>query len=144
VRAGEGAAAYAPTPRLTDLPRLADEVTGAGLAVDLTVGPDATGLPPGVELAAYRIAQEALTNVVRHARAQHANVQLDVDRGNLHVVVTDDGTGGNGGSGRPGAHGLIGMRERVAVYGGTLDVGPIPGGGYRVAATLPYDEEPAP
>jgi len=143
VRAGEGADSYAPTPGLADLPRLADEVTDAGLAVDLTVGHAAIGLPPGVELATYRIVQEALTNVVRHARAQRATVQLDVDRGNLRIVVTDDGVGANGRGGRPGAHGLVGMRERVAVYGGTLDVGPAPGGGYRVAAALPYDEEPA-
>ncbi len=141
VRAGEGAASYAPTPGLADLPRLADEVTGAGLAVGLTVGHAAIGLPPGVELAAYRIMQEALTNVVRHARAQRATVQLDVDSGNLRIVVTDDGTGDNGRGSRSGAHGLVGMRERVAVYGGTLDVGPAPGGGYRVAATLLYDEE---
>ena len=142
VRSGERGAVYAPTPALADLPRLADEVTGAGLSVKLAVAPDATGLPPGVELAAYRIVQEALTNVVRHARAQCAKVQLDVERGVLHVVVTDDGIGGNGGK-RPGGHGLVGMRERVAIYGGSLDVGPAPGGGYRVAATLPYDEEPA-
>lgn len=141
VRAGEAAASYAPTPGLADLPRLADEVTGTGLAVELTVAPDATGLPPGVELAAYRIVQEALTNVVRHARAHRATVQLGVDHGSLRVVVTDDGAGGNGRGGRQDAHGLIGMRERVAVYGGTLDVGPAPGGGYRVAATLPFDEE---
>jgi signal transduction histidine kinase len=142
VRAGERAAAYTPTPGLADLPRLAAEVTGAGLDVDLTVSPGAAGLPPGVELAAYRIVQEALTNIVRHARAQRATVQLDVDRGSLRIVVTDDGTGSNG-IGRPGAHGLVGMRERVAVYGGSLDVGPAPSGGYRVAATLPYDEDPA-
>jgi signal transduction histidine kinase len=144
VRAGEGPAAYAPTPGVADLPRLADEVAGGGLAVDLIVGPDASDLPPGIELAAYRIVQEALTNVVRHARAQHARVQLDADRGNLRIVVTDDGTGSNGGGGRPGAHGLVGMRERVAVYGGSLEVGPRTSGGYRVAATLPYGEELAP
>ncbi len=142
VRAGEGAASYAPTPGLADLPRLADEVTGAGLAVDLTVGPDVIGLPPGLELAAYRIVQEALTNVVRHACAQRASVQLDVDGGNLRIIVIDDGTGAKGRGGRPGTHGLVGMRERVAVYGGTLDVGPAPGG-YRVAATLLYAEERA-
>lgn len=142
VRSGEGAAAYAPTPGLADLPRLADEVRGAGLGVELAVGADATGLPPGVELAAHRIVQEALTNAVRHAQAHRATVRLDVDAGTLHVVVTDDGTGGTGGR-RSGGHGLVGMRERVTVYGGTLDVGPAPGGGYRVAATLPFDEDPA-
>ena len=142
VRSGEGTAAYAPTPGLSDLPRLADDVTVAGLAVELTVAPDTTDLPPGVELAAYRIVQEALTNARKHARARRATVQLDVDRGALRVVVTDDGIGASkDDGGRPGGHGLVGMRERVAVYGGHLDVGPVPGGGFRVAATLPYDEE---
>ena len=141
VRAGEGAPAYTPTPGLADLSRLVDEVAGAGLAVDLTVAPDATGVPPGVELAAYRIVQEALTNALRHARAQRATVRLDVEGGRLLVTVTDDGAGANGT--KPGGHGLVGMRERVAVYGGSLDAGPAPGGGYRVTATIPYDEDPA-
>jgi signal transduction histidine kinase len=142
VRSGEGAAAYAPTPGLADLPRLADEVRGAGLGVDLAVSAHATGLPPGVELAAYRIVQEALTNTVLHARAHRATVRLDIDAGTLRVVVTDDGTGGDDGR-HSGGQGLVGMRERVTVYGGTLDVGPGPAGGYRVAATLPFDEDPA-
>jgi signal transduction histidine kinase len=142
VRSGDGPIGYAPTPGLADLPRLADEVIAAGVAVELTVAPDTTGLPPGVELAAYRIVQEALTNVVRHAHAQHARVQLGVDRGRLCIVVTDDGAGSNGPPGRPTGHGLVGMRERVAVYGGALEVGPAPGG-FRVAAILPYDEDPA-
>ena len=140
VRSGEGMPAYAPAPGLADLPTLVREVADAGLPVDLVVAPEATGMPPGVELAAYRIVQEALTNALRHARAHRATVRLDVDPGRLHVVVTDDGAGANG-SGRPGGHGLVGMRERVAVYGGTLDVGPAPGGGFRVDATIPYDEE---
>jgi signal transduction histidine kinase len=142
VRSGEGASAYAPVPRLADLTRLADEVAGAGLRVDLDVAPDAGTLPPGVELTAYRIVQEALTNTIRHAGAAHATVQVDMDAGRLHIVVTDDGRGRNGGRGG-GGHGLIGMRERVAVYGGTLDAGPAPGGGFRIEATLPYDEDPS-
>jgi signal transduction histidine kinase len=142
VRAGEGASAYAPVPSLADLPRLADEVAGAGLRVDLEVAPHAGVVPPGVELAAYRIVQEALTNTIRHAGAAHAIVQIDVEAGRLHIVVSDDGRGRNGGRGG-GGHGLIGMRERVAVYGGSLDVGPAPGGGFRIEATLPYDEEPS-
>jgi signal transduction histidine kinase len=145
VRAGEGGNAYAPTPGLADLQRLREEVAGAGLSVDLELAEDAMDLPPGVELAAYRIVQEALTNTVRHADAHRATVQLDVDGGTLHVVVTDDGRGSNG-SGRrsrtrAGGHGLVGMRERVAVYGGSLEVGPNPGGGYRVEATLLFDED---
>ena len=148
VRSGDATANYAPTPTLDDLTRLADEVSAAGLHVDLDVAPDARDLPPGVELAAYRIVQEALTNARKHSRgARHATVRVDVARGTLEVVVTDDGVTSNGSSRGIGAnasgHGLIGMRERVAVYGGSLDAGPTEGGGYRVTATLPYDEEGA-
>jgi signal transduction histidine kinase len=144
VRSGQGADAYAPTPGLSDLARLADEVTDAGVAVDLTVSPDARDLPPGVELAAYRIVQEALTNARKHARAKRAIVQLNVERGVLRIVVTDDGTGAPKSGGSRGGHGLVGMRERVAVYGGSLDVGPSDNGGYRVKATLPCDDEVVP
>ncbi|HET7652162.1 MAG TPA: sensor histidine kinase, partial [Acidimicrobiales bacterium] len=150
VRSGDATTTYAPTPTLDDLGRLADEVSDAGLHVDLDVAPDAHDLPPGVELAAYRIVQEALTNARKHSRgARRATVRLDVARGALEVVVTDDGVASNGASrgtgtgARASGHGLIGMRERVAVYGGSLDAGPIEGGGYRVTATLPYDEEGA-
>ena len=142
VRAGEGPASYTPTPGLADLPRLAEDVTGAGLEVDLQVADDARGLPPGVELAAYRIVQEALTNARKHARASRAAVSLDVESGTLRVVVTDNGvpslskdTGK-----RTGGNGLIGMRERVAVYGGSLEAGPVSSWVFRVAATLPFDE----
>jgi signal transduction histidine kinase len=87
--------------------------------------------------------QEALTNALRHAHADRATVRLDVHGGSVRVVVSDDGSGHNRGR-RPGGHGLIGMRERVAVYGGSLDVGPAPEGGFRVAATIPFDEDPPP
>ena len=130
IRAGEGAGTYVPTPGLAELPSLVREVADAGLAVDFAVAPDATNVPPGVARAAYRIVQESLTNALRHAHAQRATVRLTVESGGLHVVVTDDGRG----------HGLVGMRERVAVYGGTLEIGPGPTGGFRVDATLPYDE----
>jgi len=109
--------------------------------VELILAPDASGVPAGVGLAAYRIVQEALTNALRHAHANRATVQLDVEAGRLRVVVTDDGSGPNG-SGRPGGHGLVGMRERVAVYGGSFEVGPAPDGGFRVDASLPYSEVP--
>jgi signal transduction histidine kinase len=141
MRSGEPAASYAPTPGLADLPRLVDEVAGAGLPVDLVVADGAGDLPPGVELAAYRIVQEALTNALRHARAQRATVRVSVDAGRLRVVVSDDGAGQNGGR-RSGGHGLVGMRERVAVYGGSLEIGPGAGGGFRVDASIPLDEDP--
>ena len=143
VRSGEPGDAYAPTPGLADLPRLVDEVSGAGLRVELDVDDDLGELPPGVELAAYRIVQEALTNALRHARAQRATVRLGARGGRLRVIVADDGAGANG-TGRPGGHGLVGMRERVAVYGGSLDAGPAPEGGFRVDATIPYDEDRLP
>jgi signal transduction histidine kinase len=137
LRAGEHRPAYAPTPGLADLPRLVDEVRGAGLRVELTVTADTTSVPSGVDLAAYRIVQEALTNALRHAHASRVAVTLDHDAEGLHILVTDDGVGGS--NARPGGHGLVGMRERVAVYGGALDAGPMAGGGFRVDATLPYD-----
>ncbi|MGH9181025.1 MAG: sensor histidine kinase, partial [Acidimicrobiales bacterium] len=141
VRSGEATATYEPTPGLADLPRLALEVSEAGLPVDLDVEGSAGDVPPGVELAAYRIVQEALTNSLRHARARRATVRLDTHAGRLRVVVADDGSGHDGGR-RSGGHGLVGMRERVAVYGGSLDVGPAPEGGFRVEATIPYDPDP--
>ena len=141
VRAGEPSATYAPTPGLADLPQLVDEMAGAGLPVELSVAEDAVDLPPGVELAAFRIVQEALTNALRHSGGARATVRVEVAGGRLRVVVSDDGAGQNGGR-RPGGHGLVGMRERVAVYGGTLHVGPSAEGGFRVDAAIPYDEDP--
>ncbi|HEY5170652.1 MAG TPA: sensor histidine kinase [Acidimicrobiia bacterium] len=140
VRNAEGMPAYTPAPGLADLPRLAQEVTSAGLAVDVQVAGGVEDLPTGVGLAAYRIVQEALTNALRHARAQRATVRLDNASGVLLIEVADDGRGPNGA--RSGGHGLVGMRERVAVYGGSLDTGPGAQGGFRVVAQLPYDVEP--
>ena len=141
VRSGEPAATYAPTPGLADLPPLVEEMAGAGLPVELSVAEGAVDLPPGVELAAYRIVQEALTNALRHSGAKRASVRVEAAGGRLRVVVSDDGAGQNGGR-RPGGHGLVGMRERVAVYGGTLDVGPSAEGGFRVDAAIPFGEDP--
>jgi signal transduction histidine kinase len=140
IRSADGTPTYTPAPGLADLPRLAEEVTGAGLPVDLDVDGGIGEVPPGVGLAAYRIVQEALTNALRHAGAQRATVRLGRGPDALVVEVTDDGRGANGG--RPGGHGLVGMEERVAVYGGSLDAGPCPGGGFRVTARLPHDTDP--
>jgi signal transduction histidine kinase len=139
VRNAEGAPSYAPIPGLGDLPRLVTEVTDAGLVVDLDVEGDLERVPPGVGLAAYRIVQEALTNTLRHANADHAKVRLDCTGDVVMVEVVDDGRGPH--ASRAPGHGLIGMRERVAVYGGTLDAGARVGRGYRVAAQLPYEVE---
>jgi signal transduction histidine kinase len=97
-------------------------------------------LPAGVELSAYRIVQEALTNVVKHAGPARAQVTIRYRDRDLTVEVTDDGRGTvtSGSDGRAGTgHGLIGMRERVAAFGGDLETGPRPGGGFRVVARLP-------
>lgn len=157
VRNAEGTSGYTPAPGLDDLPRLVDEMVSAGLAVELTVEGSLEELPPGVGLAAYRIVQEALTNALRHAAASRAEVRLTNASGTLSIDVSDDGRGANGsavttsaapstgghdtGGHTTGGHGLVGMRERVAMYGGTLDTGPGPDGGFRVAARLRYDDE---
>jgi signal transduction histidine kinase len=99
------------------------------------------GLSPLVELAAYRIVQEALTNVVRHAGHARTSVDLDYAPDRLTVTVRDDGPGGEAGQGAPG-HGIIGMTERAHAVGGTLRVGPLPGHGFLVVASLPVLPRP--
>jgi len=136
LREGEDRAELSPQPRLAQLRVLLEQVRGAGLDVELHVEGKALPLPPGVELSAYRIVQEALTNVLKHAHASRADVLLRYGDGALELEVTDDGVGAAAnGSG----HGLIGMRERAAVYGGTLATGRRPTGGFFVTAQLPHD-----
>ncbi|HZU76295.1 MAG TPA: sensor histidine kinase [Dehalococcoidia bacterium] len=131
----EGRAELTPQPRLAQLGLLLEQVRGAGLEVALRVEGEPKPLPPGVELSAYRIVQEALTNVLKHARASRADVLLRYGDRLLELAVTDDGIGAlANGSG----HGLIGMRERAALYGGTLTAGRQPSGGFAVAAQLPH------
>jgi len=138
IRTTDGAPSYTPAPGLADLPRLAKDVTDAGLTVDVQVEGDIAGVPPGVGLAAYRIVQEALTNSIRHANASHSIVRLDNCAGELVIEVSDDGNGPK--TNATGGNGLVGMRERVAVYGGSLDATAGPDGGFRVIARLPYDD----
>jgi signal transduction histidine kinase len=134
----------APVPGLADLDSLLAEVAKAGLAVRLQVEGRPAQLPAGVDLSAYRIVQEALTNVVKHAGPARAQVAIRYRDHEVMVEVTDDGRGAaaptSNGRARVG-HGLIGMRERVAVFGGDLQTGPRPGGGFRVAARLPLAVE---
>jgi signal transduction histidine kinase len=141
--AGLGASpAYSPAPGLDELDRLVRELEGAGVPVDVTYQGTRVELPRGVDLTAYRIVQEALTNVLKHAGHARATVSVCYEPGVLALEIADDGRGVDGraqASGRSG-HGLVGMRERVAVYGGTLDAGPRRGGGFRVAVRLPYGE----
>jgi len=141
LRDNEGAE-HAPAPGLGDLPRLVTNLANAGLNVEVRHDGDLDGghdLPPGVDLTAYRIVQEALTNVLKHAGPAAAWVAIASAPGTLTLEITDDGRGVNARS-TTGGHGLLGMRERVAVYGGTLEAGPHSGGGYRVAARIPYGD----
>jgi signal transduction histidine kinase len=140
----EPQASLAPVPGLADLDSLLAEVGKAGLAVRLRVEGTPSPLPAGVDLSAYRIVQEALTNVVKHAGPAHAQVTIGYRDQDVTVEVTDDGRGAAAlaGDGRGGTgHGLVGMRERVAAFGGDLETGPRPGGGFRVAARLPLAAE---
>jgi signal transduction histidine kinase len=136
----ESQASLAPVPGLADLDSLLAEVAKAGLAVRLRVQGTPSPLPAGVDLSAYRIVQEALTNVVKHAGPAQAQVTIGYRDRDVTVEVTDDGRGAAApaGDGRGGTgHGLVGMRERVAAFGGDLEAGPRRGGGFRVAARLP-------
>jgi signal transduction histidine kinase len=136
---GDGAA-YAPAPGLADLDRLVADIRAAGVGVDIVTEGTPHEVPPGVDLTAYRIVQEALTNVLKHAGPARAAVTVGYEPDAITLEVVDDGRGINGRA-TEGGHGLLGMRERVAVYGGTLDAGPRVGGGFRVAARLPYGAE---
>jgi signal transduction histidine kinase len=141
---GEPQASLAPVPGLANLDALLAEVAKAGLAVKLRVEGRPAPLPAGLDLSAYRIIQEALTNVVKHAGPATAQVTICYRDQEVTVEVTDDGrgVGAVAGDGRRGTgHGLIGMQERVAAFGGDLEVGPRPGGGFRVAARLPVAAE---
>jgi signal transduction histidine kinase len=127
--------ALAPQPSLEQLDALVEQVRGAGLPVEVAVEGEPAELPPGVDLSAYRIVQEALTNALKHAGPARARVTVRYGAEELELEIADDGagTGDGGGSG----HGLIGMRERVSLYGGDLHAGRRAGGGYALRARLP-------
>jgi len=137
-----------PLPRLERLPALVDEARAAGLTVDLDVKGSPMELPAGLELAAYRLIQEALTNARKHAPASHVRVQLAYEPDRLRIDVTDDG-GPSAAAAAPvrdasdPGHGLIGMRERVQVYGGRMQTGAMPGGGFQIQVTLPLSVQAA-
>jgi signal transduction histidine kinase len=135
-----------PPPGLTRLPELALGARTAGVDVDLEVH-GADDLPEGVELSVYRIAQEALTNVIKHASPARCRIRITADEQvgsrmrEVRIDVTDNGTVPRPAAGTPGGnggHGLVGMRERAALYGGSLSAGPLRSGGYRVLARVPY------
>ncbi|WP_049793161.1 sensor histidine kinase [Conexibacter woesei] len=139
-----GPAELSPPPRLEHVERLLEPAREAGLTVDVEVRGERRALPDAVELCAYRVLQEALTNVVRHARASRVVVTTAYLPRNLVVSVEDDGIGSDTDGGAPeppaGGHGIPGMRERAALAGGRLEVGPTAPHGWRVRADLPLGE----
>ncbi|NUR95816.1 MAG: sensor histidine kinase [Kribbellaceae bacterium] len=129
-----------PQPGVSSLPELIDNVRDAGLAVEYTVTGEPRELPALLGLTAYRIVQEGLTNTLKHAGpGARTSVTLDFGREMLTVVVTDDGRGAGVAPSTDPGHGLVGMRQRVSVSGGTVSAGPKAGGGYEVIARLPYN-----
>jgi signal transduction histidine kinase len=133
----------APAPGLAELDGLAAEVAKAGVRVEVLIEGSRPDLPLGLDLSAYRIVQEALTNVVRHAGPATARVGIRYGAGEVALEVVDDGRATDAGDHGRGGHGIVGMRERAALYGGDLEAGPLPGGGFRVAARLPVDDQGA-
>jgi signal transduction histidine kinase len=148
-------AAFTPQPGLGELDTLIGRVSAAGLPAELRVTGEPRPLPPGVDLTAYRVVQEGLTNVLRHAGQATATVAIDWGE-DLVITVTDDGGVEPGAARDDSAHadwaradgtpgrGLLGLRERLALYGGTLAAGPQPGGGWQLRAVMPASERSAP
>jgi signal transduction histidine kinase len=130
--------ALAPQPGLSGLDDLVRQVREAGLPVTVRVEGEPRPLSPGIDLSAYRIVQEGLTNALKHAGPATAEVLVRYGDREIEVAVRDDGLGGEPAS-NGGGHGLIGMRERVALYGGELAAGPRPGGGFVLTARLPLE-----
>jgi len=135
LRSGDETLPLAPQPSLKELGTLVEQVRAAGLPVQLDVEGEPRDLPPGVDLSAFRIVQEALTNALTHAGPARARVVLRYGADDLELEVTDDGSGTGDGSGS--GYGLVGMRERIEVYGGELEAGRQPGGGYALRVRLP-------
>jgi signal transduction histidine kinase len=137
VRDPAGEAGLAPQPGIGELDALAASVRAAGLPVNLVISGDHAALPATVEVSVYRIVQEALTNVLKHAGHARADVTIGCAQETVTIEVTDNGTAEPGLHASAGGHGLAGMRERAAVFGGELRAGPRPGGGFAVLARLP-------
>jgi signal transduction histidine kinase len=139
LRRPEEAPTLVPQPSLEHVDKLVEQTREAGLPTQLTVEGEVTALPAGIDLTAYRLVQEGLTNALKHARATHAEVLVRYVDGSVELVVTDNGNGD--GKGEGGGHGLVGMRERVSVVGGELAAGPRANGGYELRARLPVAPE---
>jgi signal transduction histidine kinase len=136
VRMNNGDTALDPAPRLKDIRNLVERISATGPKVELQLYGDISTLPAGADLAAFRVVQEALTNVVKHANCSRARVVIKRSPTELRVEVVDDG---NGASSPSGGHGLIGMRERVEMFGGVFEAGSLPEGGFRVDARIPVE-----
>jgi signal transduction histidine kinase len=141
LRNGDEGLALAPRPSLAQVDSLVETVRDTGLPVDLQVEGAKAALPPAVDVSAYRIVQEALTNVVKHAGPARASVLVRYGEGLIEVEVTDDGRAAANGDGL--GYGLAGMRERVELHGGQFEAGARAGGGFRVRATLPVETVPS-
>jgi len=135
MRGADKSAELVPHPGLGELDGLVDEVRGTGLGVTVRMSGAPVDLPAALDLSAYRIVQEALTNTLKHAQASHAAVALRYCGDALEIEVHDDGRGGDSGD-EPG-HGLVGIRERVKIYGGQMSAGPAPEGGFTVSIRMP-------
>ncbi|HEY1635481.1 MAG TPA: sensor histidine kinase [Acidimicrobiales bacterium] len=142
LRQVDEAAPRSPAPGLGRLDEVVSRATAAGLPVHVEMEGAANGLPPAVDLAAYRIVQESLTNVTRHAGPARATVRISYGERDLVVQIDDDGMGGPANGARSSGNGILGMRERAAALGGTVQTGPRTGGGFRVRAWLPVDKAP--
>jgi signal transduction histidine kinase len=139
MRHSDERAELVPHPGLAELDGLLDDVRAAGLEVDLRLEGEPVDLPPGLDLSAYRIVQEALTNTLKHAHAHHAEVDVRYGVRSLELDVRDDGRGPVAGDGQ--GHGLVGIAERVKIYGGDMSHGPSPSGGFAVHVRLPWEGE---
>jgi signal transduction histidine kinase len=139
LRQADDADPVQPAPGLARLDALVEGARQAGLPITLTVTGEPFALPAAVDLAAYRIVQESLTNVIRHAGPASAAVCLSYRPDEIDIDVTDTGHGPKGAGSGTSGHGQAGMRERAAAVGGTVQAGPRPGGGYQVTARLPAD-----
>ena len=131
--------ALAPQPSLSRVDKLVAQACDAGLAAHLDIEGEPVPLPAGVDLTAYRLVQEGLTNAIKHAAARHAEVRIRYGADRVEIEVCDDGRGTNGADpiANGGGNGLVGMRERVSIYGGELEAGPRAEGGFRLRARFP-------
>ena len=134
---GNSGAGLTPAPGMADLKTLADRTANAGVRVDLDIHGDWPPLPAGLDLAAYRVIQEAITNVIKHAATDRCRVAVGYTGESLHLEITDNGIGSAPGTGPGNGHGITGMSERVGMYGGEFSAAPRPGGGFRVSASFP-------